>query len=448
MTAALVLGDFDSEKYWRGDELSKLPFIEDHSSTGIIFAMDELLFPFCQKNDFLVTRFAFDPLLKEYLQTVGFEFKCSRRDVHTTHEDEAKSIFEIIAQDEPRLRDVMAEAHDCTDLAPYSIVPGAELLAKKMNLKTPLPSFEAVKKVNSKAYSTLLGHRLGFGFHGEIIYSGEELDTKGRQWLAQGPFLIKDFYGVSGKGNQLINSVRILERVVKHLGAAEAKGKSSHFVIERLLEKDLDFSCGLTIKADGRVEIGSIQKILNHQFAYGGSETANEEFCNFLRNKHYFDTIAKIAAALYQDGYFGPVCVDSMLLKTEEIVPVIEINARKSMGFINRQIDSRLAEFGVKGTLMKLDLGVAESLTMEAILAKFTDQKILFGKGKDSGVLPLSANTVFQNRKRLAQDAKMQIPRGRMYFSVIAPDEVRKAELLRETVMAFEELACKLYSKV
>lgn len=445
------MGEFDSEKYWRDAALSKLPFIEDNSSTGIILAMDELLFPFCRKADVLITRFAFDDVLKDYLQTVGFEFQCNSRDYHTQKADAAQSLFEIIARDERKFDAFRADCRACTDFAPYSIVPYAEELARKAGLPTNLPPGETVRQVNSKAYSTLLGQKLGFGAHSEMVYCGAELSAKGRRFLENGPFLVKDLYGVSGKGNILINSVRMLERIVKHVEAAELKGNQSHFVIEAFLDKELDFSCGLVINENGQMEIVSIQKMINHQFAYGGSETADAEFCSFLERQNYFDTVAEIAGALYEAGYFGPVCLDSMLLKTGAIVPIIEINARRSMGFINYQVDCRLKQFGVKGTLMKLDLGITDSLTVEAILTNLAAKKVLFRKERESGVLPLSANTLLGNRRFQAEGGAPQVLKGRMYFSVVVPkasDQTRRTDLLRETVAVFEELGCKIYSKV
>lgn len=449
MTGSLYMGDLDSEKYWNDGNLAKLPAFEDNSSIGIIHSMDELLFPFCNKEeDVLVTRFAFDKVLKEYLNAVGFKFRCNRCDYHTGQDDTQKTIFEIISEDESKLRNFFDNAKDCTYFSPYSIIPYAGILKDKVQFENSIPAFEAVKKVNSKEYSTILSKKLGFGSHSDVVYSSGELVKRGRELLEKGNFLIKEIFGVSGKGNLLINSTKLLERIVKYIEASEAKGKTCTFVIEEFLDRELDFSCGFFIREDGTKEIAGIQKILNHQFNYGGSEAAEEDFVNFLYDKGYFETIEIISKELYKDGYFGEVCVDSMLLKSGDIVPVIEINARKSMGFVNNRIDSHLSKHGLKGNLMNINLGIPFDLKFEDILERLKGNDILYIEGRECGILPVSSNTLFINRKLSGSKTENQIYKGRMYLSVISKDAYDKERLINGLVCALEELSCKIYSKL
>ncbi|MDP4183113.1 MAG: hypothetical protein Q8942_18745, partial [Bacillota bacterium] len=431
MAGSLYMGDLDSERYWGDDNLAKLPSFEDSSSLGIIHSMDELLFPFCSKDgDVLITRFAFDNALKEYLYAAGFRFRCNSCDFHTEISDAKKTIFEIIAGDESKLKDFLDSVKGCTYFSPYSIAPYSEILREKVNFINSSPSFEAVKRVNSKEYSTILSKKLGFGSHSNIVYSSHELMIKGKELLEKGNFLIKELYGVSGKGNLLISSLKLLERIVKYVESSEAKGKACAFVIEEFLDRELDYSCGFIISEDGKTEIVSIQKILNHQFAYGGSEAADENFINFLYEKGYFETIESISKELYKDGYFGEVCVDSMLVKSGAIAPVIEINARKSMGFVNNRIDSRLSRYGLKGNLMNINLGVPDDLKFEDILDKLEDKNILYHEGKEYGIIPVSSNTLFINRKLSGDITKSKIFKGRMYLSVISKDTTEKEKLI------------------
>jgi hypothetical protein len=448
VNGTVYLGDFDAEKYWRDLDLIKLPSLEDQGSAGIILAMDELLFPFCQKEDVLITRFAFNPVLKAYLQTVGFEFKSNESDFQTEPAESQQTICAIITGNALKLAEFLKVIDGCRFFSSYAILPGTELLAQKAALQYPVPAWETVKKVNSKEYSMLLSKKLGCGSHGEIVHTSGELFQKGEQFLKKGDFLIKDCFGVSGKGNLLVRSVRVLKRIVKYLETWENKGKTATFIIEQFLDKELDFSCGLIIKPDGQTVIISIQKISNHQFAYGGSETAAAEFIDFLSDKKYFNTLTALATELYQAGYWGEVCVDSMLLKTGEIVPIIEINARISMGFINKQLDSHLIKFGLKGNLMKLELGSADTLVFADVLTKLQEKKVLFERGGESGIIPVSANTLLINKKLAVNKAKGQIYKGRIYFSVLAQDATEKARLLQGLVVAFEALACKIYSKI
>lgn len=448
MSNSVLIGDFDSEKYWRNENLAKLPFIKDTMSTNIILAMDELLFPFCQKDDVLITRFSFDKTLKDYLSTVGFKFICNKNGYHTSDSDENKTIFQIISQDKNKLNDFLNYSKNCNLCSPYSIVPYVDILMSKAHFENYAPSIDKVKNVNSKKYSTELNKKLGFGTYSEIVYSTSDLLKKGEIFLEKGSFLIKDIYGVSGKGNLVIDSLKKLQRIASYIDSSISKGKLCTFILEELLDKELDFSCSLIIREDGKTEIQSIQKIINRQFDYGGSETMGKELIQFLHEKKYFDTISNIANNLYKDGYFGEVCVDSMLLKSGEIVPLIEINARKSMGFINNKIDFHLAKHGLSGTLMNINLGIQADLKLDDILSKLYQKEILFDLGKESGILPISSNTLFIN-KNLCKDKNLnQIHKGRVYFSLISKDALQKEKLLKNFAETLEELSCKIYSKI
>ncbi|MFD1906532.1 hypothetical protein ACFSQ7_25010 [Paenibacillus rhizoplanae] len=63
-----------------------------------------------------------------------------------------------------------------------------------------------------------------------------------------------------------------------------------------------------------------------------GSESMEEEERMVLERAGYFDVMIQVANDLFKDGYFGPVCIDSMVLKDGTLVPIVEINARKIYG--------------------------------------------------------------------------------------------------------------------
>jgi hypothetical protein len=137
-----------------------------------------------------------------------------------------------------------------------------------------------------------------------------------------------------------------------------------------------------------------------------------------------------------------------MLLKSGEIVPVIEINARKSMGFVNNGIDRNLSRYGMKGNLMNINLGVPCDLKFEDILERLNGEDILYHEGKEYGILPVSSNTLFINRKLSGIKDENQIYKGRMYLSVISKDSPEKEKLINGLVSALGELSCKIYSKL
>ncbi len=446
MSNSLVMGEFNSEKYWRSENLSRLPEFSDKNSPDIILSMDELLFSFCNDNDVLITRYRFNDSLKHYLNTIGFNFIVSGESVQKSIEESSKSIFQLMYENKDRISGVKAQINSGTKFSPYSVVPYCDVISDDLNLLFHGAKLDVVKEVNSKVYSCKVSKSLNLKYGGDITYNSRELSEKGEKLLEKGSFLIKDSYGVSGKGNLLINSPGILERIVKHLESQEKRGLASIFVVEPLLDRDIDFSCGFKIGKNGDVKIVSIQKMINNNFAYCGSYTADQEFAAGLYKNKYFEILEQVAHILYSDGYFGEVCLDSMILKSGDIVPIVEINARKSMGFINHRIDEYLSQFGQKGNLIFLNLGYRRELAFEHLLVRMDKEGLIFYPGKTNGVMPLSANTLFINKELDNKEKADAVYKGRIYFSVIAEDEEKRESLIKAVRALFKSLLCNIYN--
>jgi hypothetical protein len=446
---SLVMGEFNSEEYWRCPNLAKLPEIPDRSSQGVVLAMDELLFLFCTASDLLITRFKFNSALKNYLNSLGFNFSVNSRSIQQNPAERESSVFQIIADHPERLRDLQREFQKPRQFHPYSLTPGCNILAQVLNVDFSGPDLKVVKEVNSKVYSCRLCGELGLKRGGEVVVSARELLKKGEALLRKGAFLIKDPYGVSGKGNLLVRSGPTLKRLVKYLETQERNGLTCLFVLESFLNKAKDFSCALTIAENGDIEVVSVQEMVNRNFAYGGSYTADPAFVDELCRKEYFEALLAIAGKLYTDGYFGPVCVDSMVLQSGELVPLVEVNARKSMGLLNHRVDRYLARDGLKGNLIFLNLGCRAGLSFEQVLEELDTAGVLFNPGMDRGVLVLSANTLLANQEFFepaASDTPQALAQGRIYLSVIAADHEGRQSLVRAVRSVFQGMSWIVYN--
>lgn len=80
---------------------------------------------------------------------------------------------------------------------------------------------ETVVRVNSKIYSSRLLTRIGEKSCGMEANSAAEIEAIGAELLKQGPYLLKDPFGVSGKGNLLIDSEAMQRRIAEHLHKQE-----------------------------------------------------------------------------------------------------------------------------------------------------------------------------------------------------------------------------------
>ena len=446
----LLLGTFNSERFWRDDRLTRLPALNDSEADNIVMAMDELLFVMCQDSDILITHFKLNNAFKDYISELGFSFINNGINIISpfsinNKENKDKSACQLLLEtnDKDYYQTLLVSG---IKISPYSVLPCTIKMCKAYGILYDLPEINIVKKVNSKIYSKALANEINANIIGRIAYNHQELQEIGREYLRSSPIVIKDEYGVSGKGNVLAFSDKNLQKIVKHIAAQEHKGGYTQIIVEPFLDKELDFSCQLYIDAQGNSKILSIQKIFNNGFAYQGSCKAEDIFIDFLTKCGYVSQMEKVAKKLYEDGYFGYVCVDSMLLKNGQLVPIVEVNARKSMGLINHHIDEFLSTFSLQSNLVYLSLGYSCEIEFHEILTTMQRQSVLFHPDCKRGIIPLSANTLFINRE-LSDDKHIQkVYKGRFYVSVVGKDLKERGFLLETLRNILVALGFRVYN--
>ncbi len=460
------LGTFDAEAFWRDPELARLPALPDPAAGRIVAAMDELLFPGCQPGDLLLTRWPMDASLADYLERIGFVFERNRAalDEATGRPDRFSetcqvsspvildaavreppaSIFEIL-QNAPSVL-VHGLLTGIERIAPYAIIPATEAFCRHYSLPFAGPAPAAVSRVNSKVYSHQIATELGLKAYGCQVTSAAELVEQGRRALDHGPLIVKDPFGVAGKDNWPVQSGAILERIGDHLAAQEKKGKRVSLVVEPFLDKKLDFSCQLHIDPDGQVHFLSLQQMHNHHLTYQGSSRLGAEQVAGLERWGYFDKMEAVAARLYRDGYWGDACIDSMLLQDGAVIPVVEINARQSMGLINHRLDQFFSSDRLPSSMACLSVGQAGPLCFAELLDKLERAGLLFTRQRGRGIMPLSANTLLVNLNAPQQPGTpARLRKGRFYFSILAPLDERPAWLAKVRCF-YEELGVSVYS--
>ena len=456
-----VMGTFDPETRWRDPNLARLPAMQGKDRESIVLCMDELLFPFCGPDDILYSRCKIDPVLHEYLNDLGFSFRTRYRyDLNNQNEllpepDVFKRCMFRLAIDkaqplQPINKVLQGAESGC--LSPYAITADTEAYLQAAGPFNCLPAIETVIRVNSKLYHNRLLSRIGAKCWGTEVNSATEMEATGSTLLKRGPYLLKDPFGVSGKGNLLIDSEAMQRRIAAHLHRQESSGLHSQFLLEPLLQKETDFSSHWFIWESGEKQLVSIQRMINHQQNYCGSIQADEAFIHLLENAGYFDVIESALQLLVKDGYYGFVCFDSMILKDGEVVPIVEINARKSMGLLNAYLDKHWGPYGCTSWLTFLSLGLPEGFAFESLLHILRESDLLLTVPGRYGIIPLSSNTVMVNeiltRRRIADgiQIKQVMPKGRLYVSVVGRDDEHRSELLESLRQVFADLSIKVYN--
>jgi hypothetical protein len=441
------LGAFDSENFWRDENLAQLPAILDQQAGNIVLAMDELQFIFCRPGDTLITRYAMNKAHQDYLHSIGFSFSNNKVDVidrckEDNSSNSEKSLFADLTSNANKTSNLIKTSKSKSviqllaesggneyfsnfipknsHLSPFAVLPFTNTLSEAFQMRLEIPAIEIIKKVNSKIYSTELNQKLGFHQGGIIINSSGELLSAGTAYLEKGSIILKDEFGVSGKGNQLINDYKVLTRIVSYISNQEKKGKKVSFILEPYLQKELDFSSHFYITDTGEFHLMSVQKLLNSDFAYLGSFSVEEEFLNMLEQKGYFNILQKVSQELYQEGYHGHVCIDSMILKDGAIYPIVEINARKSMNLLKHHLDQYLNPFNVKGSFTFISTSYGGTIGFEELLISMEKEGLLFSTEKMKGIIPLTANALFINRGIDSEFNSQKVYKGRLYFAAVS----------------------------
>lgn len=438
MSSSVHCGSFEAERYWREEELAALPSLPDAGAMSIISALDEMLFVFCRSGDILLTRHGMNRAQYDYLHSLGYTFKTNLEPLtmnsgEGSEAQEGMDVFQLLeglTQENPAGGLIPEGAA----LEPFAVLPGVASMVRRYRLLPDLPDEQTVRRVNTKVYSIAMRDRLSLPNVGVVVHSSQDMLEKGLELLEKGPFLIKDDYGVSGKGNQTVDSERILRRLVGYLESGRNIAKKIRFVLEPLLDRETDFSCQFCIDRAGTVTILSVQQLINNGFAFGESHSPDAALLEKLDREHYFELMHRIGNELYADGYYGHVCIDSMLLRDGTLVPLVEINARKSMSLIKHGFDCYLGEAGIRTCLIQSALLAREDACYPALLEQMEQAGILFAKGTGEGVLPLTSGALKPPGKTRSSGPR----KGKLYAALAYHDEGHKKQLLDKLGVALQ----------
>ena len=172
----------------------------------------------------------------------------------------------------------------------------------------------------------------------------------------------------------------------------------------------------------GTFDVVSIQKMSNNGFAYQGSYSVDDATLKKLDTIDYMGKMTQIAKELFTDGYYGPVCVDSMILADGRVEVLVEINARKSMGFFKNAIDTYLNNFTLVGCFTNVSVVYGDVCSSEEFFHDMKKNDILFVPGERGGIIPFSSNTLFINRDmfRSTGSSASNSYKGRLYFTAVS----------------------------
>ncbi|GAA1545806.1 hypothetical protein [Kribbella lupini] len=356
-------GTFDAESWWRPDDLAVLPSVG--SGDPAVGTMDELLAGFCAPGDLLITR---QQVFPDILAGYGVAFDHQSADAPGP-----------IEQHLPPLGNQVPTPYAV--LAPFP----------------SLPSPEVVAQVNSKTWSNSLVLELGLPGAGRVVRSPDELVAAVTDLDFHA--LVKDPYGVSGRSLLEVGTpgvLRAIERVLR-----KQPDKRVELIVQPKYPKKHDFSGHVLLARDGSWEFLGLQQMTNKGFRHFGSSPAPTAL---IDKDWYADTLADVVAAVHAAGYWGPVGVDAMVLDDDSVVPVLEINARQSLGLLALHLNRRSED--LTAHLWQLELNLAPGQGIRDVLHALTG---LASTGDRPGAMLLNGT-------------HLTAPGGRVHVAIFCPD--------------------------
>ena len=184
-----------------------------------------------------------------------------------------------------------------------------------------MPPWDLIKMVNSKAYSFAKSPLP----NSRLIFDDEEFSPG---------FVLKSCFGTAGTGHMFSENPKAKEFCQMQWR------KNLPVIAEPWVFRIVDFSTQWFISTDGQITYLGVSFCKSSKTGVHQSNTVGD----YEREKKYAYFISEqkeIASAVLQEmsdlGYFGNVGFDAMIYlegSEEKLQPIVEINARKTMGFV------------------------------------------------------------------------------------------------------------------
>ncbi|GAA2195436.1 ATP-grasp domain-containing protein [Micromonospora lupini] len=404
VSGTVHFGSFDAEAAWRPEDLAGLPAGPTAGGSRGRRGMDELLAVGCAPGDLLLTAEPMEEALVEALSAAGI----------------APRVAAVPGPRDDTVEERLASAGGTSlpgmsgwAAAFYAVRPDTSVAVHRLGLRAAVPAVEVVARVNSKVWSNDLVRDAGLP--GAAVLATTPGEVRRLAQDTPGDVVLKDPYGVAGRGALRVTTPRMLDTVVRHLERQVARGARVELLVQPLFEEASSFSTHIEVDPSGAMRWWGVQHVDNAEFAYRGSGPLPADQHAILDTSAHREVIARVGTALAAEGYTGPACVDGLRLRDGTLVPVLEVNARRSMGLLNLHLDGRARAVGLRSWLRCRTTPVRPGDTVGRLVSALDDAKLLF-RGDGPGVLPLASGTLTP-------------PRGRLFFAVFAPDDATRVAL-------------------
>ncbi|MBF9129257.1 hypothetical protein I0C86_09750 [Plantactinospora sp. S1510] len=324
--------NFEAENWWAEGYVG-LPAPRFSAPTSVVGRMEELGVLLAGADDVLILKHPLDPGYREYLSGLGLPVPSVLVPENVRPD---RSTTEDVLDSPELLRQLSALGAEGAHLLPMGTTVLEQKLTDRCGLPLAVPDAATFARVNSKIYGRRLTAAVGLrGIPGDCCESRDELAAvlrRRRPALTGGTrMVVKDAYGVSGKGLLLLDRPETADRLLRMVDRrAERTGDDRlHVVVEEWQDKSHDLNYQLTVAGDGGITLDFVKRAITENGVHKGhlmpvALTAGQR----AELEHAAELVG---GRLYDDGYTGIVGVDAILTTADVLYPVLEINARLNM---------------------------------------------------------------------------------------------------------------------
>lgn len=212
----------------------------------------------------------------------------------------------------------LSDDFEYAELSTWGYSQLAKKWAAERGIAYEMPDWEVVKKVNSKAYSFAKSPLPG----ARLLYESDR---------AGDGMVLKSCFGAAGQGNAFASDTRAdaFCRQQWKLGLP--------VIAEPWMNRVIDFSTQWMIERSGEVVFLGVTFCKTtskgvHISNTVGDRVSEEKWATAIEKQKCI--AREVLKEMAQEGYFGEVGFDAMIYDEDCLQPIVEINARKTMGWV------------------------------------------------------------------------------------------------------------------
>lgn len=225
---------------------------------------------------------------------------------------------------------------------PWGWTPRIVALGESVGARLPFVSPETVRRVNSKLWSHALEQELGFVMRGACIAAdfAELREAVARacpgaddKWVIKSPFGFAARERVLGRGALLEGA--------QATWARRQFAKGVKLIFQPWLERVREYGVTFEITTGGEINFNGISDLQTNGAGTGTGYLLGRRIDSPKRRTELEQLAQVIGKRLFREGYTGPAGVDA-LEHAGGLHPLLEINARYTMGFVALAIERAL----------------------------------------------------------------------------------------------------------